>query len=54
MTCKFTKDLGPGVGYSYWNIQASSNIITGIRLNPGRILGMQFTYAPALGSNDYE
>jgi len=54
MTCKFTKDLGPGVGYSYWSPQASSNIITGIRLNPGRILGMQFTYAPALGSNDYE
>jgi len=54
MTCKFTKDLGPGVGYSYWNAQASKNIIRGLRLEPGRILGIQITYAPTLGSTNFE
>lgn len=54
MTCKFTKDLGPGVGFSYWKNSAASNIISGISLTPGRILGMQFTYAPTMGATNYE
>lgn len=46
MTFKFTKDLGPGVDFSYWSPGASNNLLTGIKLEPEKILGFQFTYAP--------
>ncbi|HEX3046987.1 MAG TPA: cellulose binding domain-containing protein, partial [Bacillota bacterium] len=44
LTFRIPKDLGPGSPYAYWPVGTPT--ITGVRLTEGRILGLQFIYAP--------